>query len=127
MDRTSTSAPHRGRLGDLGHFIEKDGPRHHLHFLTFGVSRFQFPSEDSLAPIDRVLRPLLLMVPDLLLPFGSTELLNLPEVPIPLFSVLSARDLRARPRRNDDFDLSLRRIPVKGTFIEGFIGGDSET
>ena len=90
MDWISTSEPRRGRLGELEHLVEKDGPRNHLHFLTFSFSRFQFPSEDSLAPIDRVLHPRLLMVPDFLLPLRSTEFFDLLEVAIPLFSVLSA-------------------------------------
>ena len=121
----SATDRYRGRLGDLKHFVEKHGPRYHLHFLTFHLSRSQFSSEDSLAPIDGVLRPCLLMVPDLLLPLRSTDLLDTLEVSVPLLTVVTVRDHRAHPRRNDDFDFPLGRFCIHGGVIEGSVRSDS--
>ena len=65
------------------------------------------------------------MVLDLLLPLRSTELIDPQEVAIFLLSALSGRDNRAGSRRHDHFDLSLCRLTVDWTFIEGSVSHDS--
>ena len=121
MEPISALDRHRFWLPKLEHPVEEDRTCHYLDLLTFCFSRFEFSSEDSLTPIDGVLCSCLLMVPDLLLPLRSTDLLDALQVSVPQLPVLPIRDYRARSWRNDDLDFPLGRFLIHGGVIEGSV------